>query len=158
MRAWKYGSMHSSPRQQMEVRGQIHAPDTLLPEKNHLLFIEYEARWISDPGWTLRRRGKSLALVWNQNIPQYSSPTGSVFCEVRTKHLNVTWIHSLTHGGELFLKSCQLCRTRRLISVFTRVLHWSLSWARAIQSIPSHPITLRSILRNIVHPPTSLSF
>jgi hypothetical protein len=25
-------------------------------------------------------------------------------------------------------------------------LHWSLSWARSIQSIPSHPISLNSIL------------
>jgi hypothetical protein len=30
--------------------------------------------------------------------------------------------------------------------VFRRVLHWSLSSARSIQSIPSHPISLRSIL------------
>jgi hypothetical protein len=30
--------------------------------------------------------------------------------------------------------------------VFTRALHWSLSWARSIQSIPSHPISLRSIV------------
>jgi hypothetical protein len=30
--------------------------------------------------------------------------------------------------------------------MFTRALHWSLSWARSIQSTPSHPISLRSIL------------
>jgi hypothetical protein len=30
--------------------------------------------------------------------------------------------------------------------VFTRTLHWSLFWARSIQSIPSHPISLKSIL------------
>jgi hypothetical protein len=36
--------------------------------------------------------------------------------------------------------------TRRFITVFTRALHWSRSWARSIQSIPSHPIPLRSIL------------
>jgi hypothetical protein len=30
--------------------------------------------------------------------------------------------------------------------VFTRVLHWSLSWARSIQSISFHPISLKSIL------------
>jgi hypothetical protein len=35
---------------------------------------------------------------------------------------------------------------RRFITVFTRALHLSLSWARSIQSIPSHPISLRSIL------------
>jgi hypothetical protein len=36
--------------------------------------------------------------------------------------------------------------TRRFISVFTRALHWSLSWVRSIQPIPSHYISLRSIL------------
>jgi hypothetical protein len=36
--------------------------------------------------------------------------------------------------------------TRKFITVFTRALHLSLSWARPIQSIPSHPISLRSIL------------
>jgi hypothetical protein len=36
--------------------------------------------------------------------------------------------------------------TRRFIAVFTRALHWSLFWARSIQSIPSHPISLRYIL------------
>jgi hypothetical protein len=35
---------------------------------------------------------------------------------------------------------------RKFITVFTRALHWSLSWARSIQSIPSHPISLRFIL------------
>jgi hypothetical protein len=35
--------------------------------------------------------------------------------------------------------------TRRFITVFTRALHWSLSWANSIQSTPSHPISLRSI-------------
>jgi hypothetical protein len=36
--------------------------------------------------------------------------------------------------------------TRRFITVFTRTLQWSLSWARSTQSTPSHPISLRSIL------------
>jgi hypothetical protein len=35
--------------------------------------------------------------------------------------------------------------TRRFITAFTRAPHRSLSWARSIQSIPSHPIALRSI-------------
>jgi hypothetical protein len=35
--------------------------------------------------------------------------------------------------------------TRRFITVFTRLRHWSLSWARWIQSIPHHPISLRYI-------------
>jgi hypothetical protein len=36
--------------------------------------------------------------------------------------------------------------TRKFISVITRALHWSLSWAKSIQSIPSHPFYLKSIL------------
>jgi hypothetical protein len=32
--------------------------------------------------------------------------------------------------------------TRRFSAVFTRALHWSLSWAKSIQSIPSHPISI----------------
>jgi hypothetical protein len=40
---------------------------------------------------------------------------------------------------------------RRFITVFTRARHWSLSWARWIQSIPFHPIStiiLPSTLRS----------
>jgi hypothetical protein len=40
-------------------------------------------------------------------------------------------------------------KTRRFITVFTRALHWSLSWTRSIQSIPHHPIYLRTILYQI---------
>jgi hypothetical protein len=37
-------------------------------------------------------------------------------------------------------------RTRRFITLFIRALHSSLSWVRSVQSIPSHPVYLRSIL------------
>jgi hypothetical protein len=36
--------------------------------------------------------------------------------------------------------------TRSFITVFTSVLHCSLSWARSIQSISSHPISVHPIL------------
>jgi hypothetical protein len=41
--------------------------------------------------------------------------------------------------------------TGKCITVFTRVLHLSLSWTRSIQSIPSHPISLRSIVILTTH-------
>jgi len=41
--------------------------------------------------------------------------------------------------------------TRRFITVFTRAPHWSLSWARWIQSATSHLISLRSILLLFSH-------
>jgi hypothetical protein len=36
--------------------------------------------------------------------------------------------------------------TGRFNTLFTRALHWSLSWAISVRSTPSHPIYLRSIL------------
>jgi hypothetical protein len=36
--------------------------------------------------------------------------------------------------------------TRNFITVFTRALHESLFWVRWIQTTPTHPISLRSIL------------
>jgi hypothetical protein len=64
--------------------------------------------------------------------------------------------HSLTHsrGWALLEKPpiVKLLRNfpafyaiRRFITVFTRVLHWSLSWASSIQFTPSHLTSLRSI-------------
>jgi hypothetical protein len=47
---------------------------------------------------------------------------------------------------QLLMNSPAFYGTRRFSSVFTRVLHWPLSCARSIQSIPSHSIPLSSIL------------
>jgi hypothetical protein len=46
--------------------------------------------------------------------------------------------------------------TRRFITVFTRTHHWSLPWARCIQSIPLPP-SLRKIHSNIIIPATPSS-
>jgi hypothetical protein len=74
-----------------------------------------------------------------------------------TEHL-LTYLltYLLTHGAEPFLRSRQLCSpsrnppafygTRRFITLFTRALYWSLSSSRMTQSLPSHPVSLRSIL------------
>jgi hypothetical protein len=43
--------------------------------------------------------------------------------------------------------------TRRFITVFTRGLHWSLSWARSIQTTPPH---VSKIHFNIIHPPPEI--
>jgi hypothetical protein len=50
-----------------------------------------------------------------------------------------------------FRKFPAFLRTGRLIILFTRALHWSLSWASSIQSILSSPISLRSILISFTH-------
>jgi hypothetical protein len=47
---------------------------------------------------------------------------------------------------QLIKKFLTFYATRRFITVFTRASHWSISWARWIQSTPSHRISLRSKL------------
>jgi hypothetical protein len=55
------------------------------------------------------------------------------------------------HGTESFLRSYyslsqkfpSFYGTRGFITVFTTACHWSLSWARWIQSTPSHPMTFQ---------------
>jgi hypothetical protein len=39
-----------------------------------------------------------------------------------------------------------LCGTQRVITMFTKAYHWSLSWARWIHSMPPYPISLVFIL------------
>jgi hypothetical protein len=100
-------------------------------------------------------------------------------CKIKRNHLyndnfysphilhSINVNHSLTHSWSwALLKKLPIVLplknfpafygTRRFITAFTRALHWSLSWARLIQSLPSHPISLK-IHFNIVHPPTSWS-
>jgi hypothetical protein len=74
---------------------------------------------------------------------------------VTLKALKISAVESLTHSWSWALLEkppiVQLLKnfptfygTRRFINVFTRALHWSLSWARSIQFIPSHPTWNRS--------------
>jgi hypothetical protein len=67
-------------------------------------------------------------------LPTYLPSWGSVFLE----KLIIT---------QLVKKLPAFYGTLRYITVFTGARYWSLSWARWIQSTPSHPISLRSILK-----------
>jgi hypothetical protein len=92
---------------------------------------------------------------------------GGTHFEFRPKHSPdwaITLINSVSIGKcwDTYLRSWALLQklpivpplknfpalygTRKFITLFTRALHWFLSWTRSIQSIPSHPISLRSIL------------
>jgi hypothetical protein len=58
--------------------------------------------------------------------------------------LSPSWEALVVQSLQNLLK---FCGTRRFITVFTRAHCWSISWAKSILSIPSHPIFLiRSIL------------
>jgi hypothetical protein len=64
------------------------------------------------------------------------------------------------HGAEFFFRSPNFASTQELpnflwnpkfITVFTRALHWSLSYVRWIQSIAPYSIPLRSTLTLSIH-------
>jgi hypothetical protein len=48
--------------------------------------------------------------------------------------------------------------TRRFITAFKRALHCSISWAISIQSTPSHPISVRSLLSFLLYRTVLLDF
>jgi hypothetical protein len=87
-------------------------------------------------------------------------PPSKLVSRIKTKYLRenllifikkwmVEMSNSLTPLGWFFMKkSCCstthfliFCGTQSFITMFTRALHWSLSWARSIQSIPPHPMS-----------------
>jgi hypothetical protein len=128
-----------------------------LTETDHSFFYATFAATISNAAarrqWIACKSSKSQSFKTLLLISpeRYSAYTRN--CNFTTLFLT----HSLTHGAEPFFRNCQLCNhsrtsqrsmygTRRFITAFTRALHWSLSWARSIQSIPSNPISVRSIL------------
>jgi hypothetical protein len=90
--------------------------------------------------------------LWDreQNPLSIRTPRNQILVHVITSSLTHSWSWALLEN----LSIVQLLKnfpafygTRRFITVFTRALHWSLFWARSIQSIPYHPISLRSILK-----------
>lgn len=46
---------------------------------------------------------------------------------------------------QILNKFIKFCATLKIITVFTSVRHWSLSWARWVHSTPWHSISLRTI-------------
>jgi hypothetical protein len=106
----------------------------------------------------MNRVSALLGLV-SEHIQQSGAGTASwmhVFRILEFGSLLLILNYLLTHGAESFLRSRQLCShsknfspfygTREFNAVFTRVLHWSLSWVISIQSTPSRPNSLRSTL------------
>jgi hypothetical protein len=100
-------------------------------------------------------------MKWGPAITQHRRSNFGVHLKYYPNFWHSQILYLLTHGAEPFLRSRQIVEllknfptfygTRRFITVVTRALHWSLSWARSIQSIPSQ------IHFNIVHPRTSCS-
>jgi hypothetical protein len=87
-----------------------------------------------------------------------SDPLTNTRC-YNTEGISLT--HSLTHSWSCalvekppivqLLKFTAFYETRMFITVLTRAFEWSLTLARSIQSIPSHLISLGSVLILSIH-------
>jgi hypothetical protein len=96
--------------------------------------------------WKMRKQGS------------YQDAVARVLCSLKPNFDSLTFTHSWSWAPLEKQPIVQLLRnfpayygTRRFITVFTRALHWSLSWARSIQSIQSHSLSPRSILMLSTH-------
>jgi len=67
-------------------------------------------------------------------------------------HIKSRILHMKLIVTQLIKKFPTFYGTHKFITLFTRACLWSLSWARWIQSTPSHHISLRSILMLSFHP------
>jgi hypothetical protein len=107
------------------------------------------------------RIGTGGGLLWTREwVPglhkMLGTSSGVERLDASEEGLRSTWLLQLTSWSwallekqpveQLLKNSPTFYGTRRFITVFTRALHCSLTWARGIQSISSHPIYLRSIL------------
>jgi len=66
-----------------------------------------------------------------------------MYCRITFLEQNTFWE---TDSHSLVKKFPAFYGTRRYITVFIRICHWSLSWTRWIQSTNFHPVSQRSIL------------
>jgi hypothetical protein len=77
----------------------------------------------------------------------------SIPCEIKKQKWLTSWSSALLEKlpvVQLFKNFPTFYGTRRFITVFTRALHLSPSWARSIQSISPHPTYLIVILIRVL--------
>ena len=85
----------------------------------------------------------------NSSRPSAAKPTYVRYLPSLLTYLLTPWSRVLLEkltGSQLVKKFPALYGTRRFVTAFTSTRHRSISWARSIQSIPSHPSSWRSIL------------
>jgi hypothetical protein len=123
--------------------------------------INYVGGWVwtsdTSPAVSKRTENPVSNIKDNRSLSWFSYPDSFNTRYSLTYLLTYVLTYLLTHSRSWAflehppivqpLKNFPACYgTRRFNTVFTRALHWSLSWAISIQSTQSHPISLRSIL------------
>jgi hypothetical protein len=88
--------------------------------------------WYKQPFFTTIRKWIAR---WTAELLQFCKLTNSMQSSPSWE-ATTCWI---TKNFSTFYGTC------KFITMFTRALHWSLSWLTSIQTIPPHPISLRSL-------------
>jgi hypothetical protein len=91
---------------------------------------------------------------WNMVLKQYACMWYNLWpslCSWPIKTMEQNLYGKANNGPQLFKKFRAFYWPRRIITLFARVCHSSVSWAKWIQPMPCHPIPLRWIL--ILSPP-----
>jgi hypothetical protein len=118
-------------------------------------------RWIS--GWVGPRTGLENVEKWKTlflaglDLRPFGHPARSHYISRFYRVLRMVYTYLLAYVRswalpnklpivQPFRKFPAILRNPKFHRRVYRALHWSLSWASSIQSIPSHPISLRSIL------------
>jgi hypothetical protein len=152
----------------MEMSGQLHAPASLTPGEMFSLYPL--CRMLGGPQNRSGRGGVETDLFPRPSTLQsFAALTGisllllkygKRFKSTFPRNYLTSWIWALLEQSpvvQLLKNFPTFYGNRRFITVFTRALHWSLSWANSVQSIPPHPISLRSILILFTHLHVGLS-
>ena len=126
--------------------------------------MRYHLRWYFDSGavsfpiaffvsFNFNILKMKNAFFW-PNIVNIESSTHFIVYSHTHRYVCAPWnrilLENLT-GSQLVKKFPSFYGTRKFITVFTNACHLSLSWARSIQSVPSHPTSRRSVLRFCSH-------
>lgn len=105
------------------------------------------------PSRLVHRQHMTCNRIWISAMKQANWCSSSFTSVVSGECFHSTITNSMELGPSWEANSClttqeilMLYGSWRFITVFTRTHLWLLSWARQIQSTPSHPVSLRSIL------------
>jgi hypothetical protein len=126
-----------------------------LPQSTFEFFFEFVhflplvSSFLKDPAQTRNKHQWFLhmSLLGLQHFHLQSHLVIHYHClQVIDNSMELSPWEAVSHATHLLKNFPTFYGIRRFITIFTRALHWSLSWARSIQSIPSHPISVRFIL------------
>jgi hypothetical protein len=120
----------------------------LPPSQEHASGMVVTECWLNN--FSLQDIPCNVDIPWTRGIPRRKDLEVQLPTSVHAIVWRWTWwswaLLEKLPIMQLLKKFPSFYGTQRFITVFTRALHWPLSWTRSIQFTPLHLISLRSIL------------